>query len=228
MATRNFALASAASLALAGALLAATPGYAQSGYPRESTPAEMRKTDALNTQAAREAADAKADIDANAAAQADHARAEAQYEQKLDAHAQELQQNDAQQRDYTAKAQDYQDKVEAYQAERQRYEVNAQIYEEVLANLDDQRFALLTYPDQHLVVLSGAPAGSLDRALVRDRSGAVIGEIRTLSLPRVMVRLSNGQSVWVRSPRLRYDPDRRVVLTDLTPGDLAGMPRAVF
>ena len=224
MTTKIFALGSAASLALAGALLAATPSIAQQ-YPNTSTPGEIRETDALNSQSERESEDV---IRANEAAAREHERQRQAHQAELQKHNAEVQQHNAAQSAHSAAAQQHQQAVANYEAERRRYEVHLQIYESIMANLEDPRFALLPYPDQRLVLVHTIPVADLEGTLVRDRTGDIVGEVVDVDGPRVMIKLRSGANIWVRTPRLRYDLDRHVVLTDLAIVDLSRMPRATF
>ena len=222
MTTRTFALGSAASLALAGALFAATPSVAQErGYPQNLMPSETQQTDALNALSEREST-------AVTRANDEAARKQAEYRKELQQHNAEVRQHNAAQGAHNAAAVDHARTVADYEAERRRYEVDVQIYELIMANLEDQRFALLPYPDQRLAFVPAVPAAELKGKLVRDRTGDVIGEVIAVEGPRVTVKLSSGQNVWVRTPRLRYDLDRHVVLTDLAVVDMRRMPVATF
>jgi hypothetical protein len=221
MRTKLFALGGVASLALTGALLAAAPAAAQ------STPAEQAQTRTLNNSAS-------VVTHVDAAAQAEHMRAQAEYQQKLQMHNAEIERHkqaqtthQAAQEAHAQSSATYQRDLSNYEAERRRYEVDAQIYEQVLANLDYGRFALV-YPGPALWELTRVTPADLDGVLVRDRFGNVVGEIRQVAAPRVAMRLSDGSMVWVRYPRLRYDSAGRVVITDLALADLSRMPRVVY
>jgi len=124
MLNRNLILGSVASFALACA--AALPSYAQS-LPRDSTPAEMAETDALNAQQAAEpgiivtqgstvvASDdtgtAVADYDAALTAQSS---AQSQYDSQLSDYQQKRNAYDRRQQDYRQKLDNYNRRAEIY------------------------------------------------------------------------------------------------------------------
>ena len=225
MTTRIFALSGAAGLVLAGALMATTPATAQY-WRSESTPAEKAATSQLNVHAG-------VITHTDSAAEAEYARAQAEYQQKLNAHNAELERHqtaqrlhDDAQRMHTQNETNYQRELREYENERALYEFDARVYEDIRANLDDRRFAILTHPGRFWEVTRLSPA-QLDGMLVKDRYGNVVGQIRAVDARRLMVRLDSGNMVWVRYPRLRYDVNGRVLLTDLAYADIVALPRAV-
>jgi len=226
MTTRTFSLGGVASLAL-GALVFTAPGVAQERL-KESTPAEKAATVQLNTSAS-------VITHVDAAAEAEYARAQADYQAKLAAHNAEVEKHRQAETTYeaakTTHAQntaEYQRDLNSYEAERQAYEIDSAIYQQVLANLDYGRFALVAYPGQPLWELTRVQPAELDGVLVRDRFGRIVGEVRQVAAPRVAVRLSDGRMVWMRYPRLRYDLNGRVLLTDLAYADILAMPRVIY
>jgi hypothetical protein len=212
MRTRIHTFGGAASVALLGALLAVAPSAAQQSALSEQDFA----TRALNAQAASEAA-AAARVDAAER----HDRVQG-YQKDLREHGQALERHEAAQE---AQTEAYQRELEAYAEEKDR---QARVYQEVLANLDDKRFAILTYPGQRLSELSHRSDDELIGAKVQDRDGKVVGEVARVDIPRVAVKLNTGATVTVRSPRLRYDLDTRAVIADVKVSDLEKMPRATF
>jgi hypothetical protein len=224
MKTRIFSLGSAAGLALAGSLLVAMPSMAQE-YPKTSTPGEQAETDALNAQSQSESA---AVVRQNEEAARQHERQVQTHRTEVQQHNTELQQHNAAQSAHQAATAQHQRDLANYEAERQRYEVDLKIYEAIMANLEDPRFAILPYPDQRLVLVHTVPVADLEGTLVRDREGDIVGEIADVQGARLMIKMRDGTNIWVRAPRLRYDLDRHVVLTDIAIVDLRRMPRATF
>lgn len=229
MSQRNLVLGSVASFALAGAILAAAPGYAQS-LPREPTPAEQAQTDALNAAQATAPTTTTVINPGYNAAIAQNGAAQAQY--------------DAQLKDYRdradARLKDYQERTGAYDKQKQDYdtlldrysgtavvvtppaaevvvippeeEVATVIVHDRLINFDDLRD-----PDREL---AGAP--------VEDRAGYLVGHFRHLTYEggpeEALITLRNNKSVVLDDEHLRFDPVNRVVVADLSFNELNSMP----
>jgi hypothetical protein len=229
IALRTLALSGAGAFALASALWVAT-AQAQD----ESTPAERAATADLNTSAS-------VITHTDAAAQAEYMRAQADYQAKLSAHNAELekhrmatQTHSQAQATHSANTSTYQSQLNQYQTDRRIYETENALYEldnaiygDIVANIHDPRFAIVTYPDRFWTVDRLRPA-ELGGMVVRDRFGRIVGRIGSLQPSRMMVRLDNGRMVWISHPRLRYDVNGRVLVTDLAYNDVIALPVVTY
>jgi hypothetical protein len=197
-------MCSVASLALAGALFANSPSSAQGNPdnetgPQYSTPAEKAQTQQLNQQNA-----------GGAVAPAD----QAQYDQQQ---------------------QQYQDQQAQYHAEHRTYERNIHRY-------DEARYYFTDYPHsfpyrykelRSLTLVSNAHERLADLP-IEGPDGRFVGRERSVDVGfdgetrRVEVALNRRVSVWVDVADLRYDPENRVLYTDLTRTDLWNMPGSPY
>jgi hypothetical protein len=237
MSQRNLVLGSVASLALAGAMIAAAPGYAQS-LPRYPTPAEQAQTEALNAEQASAPTTTTVIVAANAvdpgynAAIAQHSAVQSQY--------------DAQLKDYQDKAnayekqkQDYQQRLEGYQGEHSLYRAQASDY------IEDEHAAIVVAPPAAEVVVAPPatvvvherlvnfddvrdPDRELAGAPVEDLAGYMVGHFRHLTFQdgreEAVITLHNNKTVVLDDEHLRFDPIKDVVVADLSFNELNRLP----
>jgi len=247
MSQRNLVLGSVASLALAGGMIAAAPGYAQS-LPRYPTPAEQAQTEALNAEQASAPTTTTLIVAPNTvdpgynAAIAQHSAAQSQY--------------DAQLKDYQEKAnayekqkQDYQRQIEGYQGEHSLYRAQASNYAEDehefdLATSEAPAAVVVAPPAAEVVVAPPAtivvhdrlvdfddvrdPDRELGGAPVEDRAGYRVGHFRHLTFQdgkeEAVITLHNNKTVVLDDEHLRFDPVKDVVVADLTFNELNRLP----
>ena len=207
---------------LSGVAVAAlgTAALAQSSYdgrygngPQQSTPAEMQQTDQLNQQSM------------NGAASDQSAQAQDQTQ-------------------YQNQQQQYNDQMHHYQAQQQRYRYDRERYNANLAAYDLAQYEW-SYPAplayhygsgyglQPLYLLA-QPSHQLWQAPVEGPGGRWVGRVRNVEIgpdgrpARVEIALNRRVSVWVHPGDLRFDPDDRIVYTDLTRENLWDMPGATI
>lgn len=216
MNTRKHYLATAAGLALALAL--STTAFASEvgpNGPQESTPAEKAQTETLNTQqqngsyvdpaVANGAATAANPVPAEgvAAAASQTASTDAQYQ--------------AQQQTYQAQQQDYADNMNAYEHQRSAYEWQRRHPETWWHDRYSRARYIRTY--------------SIDRpdlvdVAVTDRSGFLVGHIADIvrtddgHVLRIRLRLSDHRMAWIEGDAVRYFPDEKLLMVDLTPTEI--------
>ncbi|HWA88549.1 MAG TPA: hypothetical protein VG889_00835 [Rhizomicrobium sp.] len=196
-------------LALCGVgALALTIGAAQAGddpYTHNPTPEERAQTQDLNSQAMGQAAsDTSADTDA--------------------------QQNyRAQQQDYQAQQQQYQDRMGRYRAQQDRYHDERAAY-----NYDRTHpytWWHARYEEATLNHFYDIPRAELVDLRVMREDGYTVGRIREIDrhgdgrVAAVRVVFRDGESAWVKARDLRYDPEDRIVFTDLSVGELHDLAR---
>ncbi|HMI97903.1 MAG TPA: hypothetical protein VK479_15435 [Micropepsaceae bacterium] len=228
MSQRNLVLGSVASLALASALLAVAPGYAQS-LPRYPTAAEEAQTDALNAQQASAPATTAVIVAANpdsgySAAIAQQSAAQSQYNAQL---------QDYQDRAsaYEKQKQDYQAQVESYKGEHTLYRAQASDYAE-----DEHEYDRATAPPATVIVHDGLvdfddlrdPDSELAGLPIEDRAGYLVGHFRHMThqdgREEAVITLHNNKSVVLDDEHLRFDPVKDVVVADLSFNELNSMP----
>ena len=196
------ALLGSASLSLAAIL---SPCAAQD-YP--STPAERAQTQQLNEQAA-------GGIDNPRTAQTDQ---------------------------YQDQQEQYQQQQQRYQNQQQRYHQQRAQYRADIRQYDLTRYEWADYPRVYVYRYEGPrlkqlyliadPTHQLAQIPVEGPSGRFIGKVRNVETApngaphRVEIALNRVVSVWVSPGHFRYDPDNRVLFTDLTRDDLWSMPGA--
>lgn len=185
-------------LGTAAALLLAAPALAQqSYYDTNPTPAERAQTNQLNSNAASQA---QSDADANATANGNYNAARDTY--------------DRNRADYDAQR-------AAYDRERARYQADRHGY-------GHRWDAFYGYARFHDVV--GMRSRDLVGLTVNTRGGNRVGRIRDIDVnsdgrvSRVAVSYRD-RVAWIDADDLRYDPETRVVLTDLSRDQIDGMAR---
>lgn len=238
MSQRNLILGSVASLALAGGLLAAVPGYAQS-LPRYPTPDEQAQTQALNAEQASAVTTTTGIVAANPA---DPGYSEA------------IAQNSAAQAQYDAQLKDYRDRAEArlkeYQERTSAYDRQKQDYQTLLNDYADHpALGVVETPSAGEVVVAppeGAAATVIvhdrlvnfddlrdpDRELagmpVEDRAGYLVGHFGHMTYQdgpeKAVITLRNNKTVVLNDDHLRFDPVNDVVVADLSFNELNSMP----
>jgi hypothetical protein len=195
-----------------------TAALAQSGYddrygngPQESTPAEMQQTDQLNQQQMN-------------GAESDQS-AQAQYQGQ-----------------YQGQQQQYNDQMQRYQSQQQRYRYDRERYNARLAAYDLAQYEW-SYPapvvyhygrDYGLqpLYLLAEPTHQLFQAPVEGPGGRWVGRVRNVDIApdgrplRVEIALNRRVSVWVQPGDFRFDPNERVLYTDLSREQLWDMPGA--
>jgi hypothetical protein len=205
MKLRNIALLSAGFFAIAGGAAFADPA-AGNPYTQNSTPQERAQTQQLNAQAA---SDAQAPPQPTAADQAQYQALQDQYQAQQEQYADDQAQYRAQQDRYRdERAEFYYDRSHPYGWWRDRYE---------RASLN----LFYDLPRDELI----------DLRVVRD-DGFTIGRIRGYErasdgrIAAVKIVFRNGGVAWIRAHDLRFDPDNRIVFTDLTVPELRELARS--
>jgi hypothetical protein len=204
MKLRNLALSSAAILAIAAGAACADPA-AGNPYTQNPTPDERAQTQQLNAQAA---SDAQVPPQPTPADQT-------QYQ--------------VQQDQYQAQQQQYENDQMRYQAQQDRYR------DERAEFFYDRSHPYTWWRDRYerasLDLFYGVPRDELiDLRVVRD-DGFTIGRIRGYErasdgrVAAVKIVFRNGGVAWIKARDLRYDPDSRIVFTDLTVPELREIAR---
>jgi len=199
---------------LAVALPAAAQNYGHS--PQISTPAERAQTQQLNEQA----------IDG--------------ITQSPESAPQQMVQSD--QRTYEDQQRQYQDQQQQYQQQRAQYHEDRRQYVRDVRRYDLARFEWTDYPRVYVyryqaanlqrLYLMADPTHQLAQVPVEGPSGRFIGKVRNVETApdgrpqRVEIALNRVVSVWVTPGHFRYDPNERVLFTDLTRDELWTMPGA--
>jgi len=199
---RNLVLSSASALVLTTGL-----AFAQSNdpYTHNPTPEERAQTQQLNDQAQGQAT---SDTDASQAGQQ-------QYQQQQ---------------------QQYQDQQQRYQNDQQAYRDQQQDYWDQRADYNYDR----THPggwwhDRYerasLNHFYDIPRSELIDLRVATEDGFRVGRISELDrhedgrVATVRIEFRDGESAWVKARDLRYDPDDRIVFTDLSLHELRQIAR---
>jgi hypothetical protein len=211
MHTRNNYLATAAILAIAVAVPVFAAEMGPNG-PQESTPAEKAQTEQLNTQ--QQNGSYVDPAVANGAATAAHpVPAEGVAAATGQAPA-----TDAQ----------YQAQKEEYQDQKSRYAMDLNAYEHQRAAYEWQR----RHPETWWRVRYGRAryieTYVLDRPAVinlevTDRSGYLLGRVEEVvrspsgHIMRLRIRLAPARVAWIEGSALRYFPDDRLLMVDLSP-----------
>lgn len=188
---RNFALGSAAVLALAAL---AAPGLAQQSYSTNPTPEERAQTNALNQQA-------------NDNAMTDTGQpgsvADAQYQAQMDQYRE-------QQKQYGEQKAEYQNRLAHYEYDRSHpgYWWHTRY---ARASLD----SFYRLPHHDLIDKQVDESDGLRVGRIRDVERASDGRVE-----RVDVALNDHRAIWIEAPDLRYDADAGVMFTDVPVGEL--------
>jgi hypothetical protein len=230
-------LGGVASLALAGALAAGGPAFAQS--LSESSPQEMAQTMMLNAQEAEQGSMLVASNDAaqvsnqNAykEAQMQFDQAQARYKQQVD--------------DYNKELNDYQTSNQTFERQANEFVTATADYDAavntpppvvvenpppvVIARrpdyvVDDPFYQRSTiYPDTTLVRLGSLPAPDVDiaGAPVEDRLGRAVGHFKHMTYfdegkEEAVIVLNNSKMIALSEDHFRFDTDHSVVVADLS------------
>ena len=214
--TTRAAILSGVAAAAIGATAALAQSATDSRYgsgPQYSTPAETQQTDQLNQQSMNGAASDRS-----------------------------TQTQD--QTQYQDQQQQYNDQMQHYQAQQQHYQYDRERYNQRLAVYDLAQYEW-SYPEplayhygggyglQPLYLLA-EPSHQLWQVPVEAPNGHWVGRVRNVEIgpdgrpSRVEVALNRRVSVWVRPGDLRFDPDDRILYTDLTRENLWDMPGATI
>jgi hypothetical protein len=181
--------------------------------PPESTPAEMQQTDQLNQQSANGAA---SDL-------AVQAQDQAQYQ--------------GQQQQYNDQMQHYQTQQQRYEYDRARYNANLAAYD--LAQYEWSYPAPVVYNygtgyGLQPLYLIAEPSEQLWQAPVAGPGGRWVGRVRNVEIApdgrpsRIEIALNRRVSVWVHPGDLRFDPNQRILYTELSREQLWDMPGATL
>jgi hypothetical protein len=178
----------------AAALFSLAPAIAdETNYRQNPTPAERAATDDLN----RDAGDrARGDTDANVAAQGDYDASRAAYERSLN---------------------DYRDRQSNYDNDRARYDAERNNYDRERS----LRWSAFRDTGRYHDVYS-LHSTELVGLTVRTRAGERIGRIRDVDytangrVRRIAIEIRGHRSAWIYADDVRYDPQGRVILIDLS------------
>lgn len=190
---KTFALSSAFPMSFALLLLVAGPAAASEP---DSTPAEKAQTQQLNQTV----------TDVNAVADAQSVEKNAVYKAQQDRYQEQL-------RLYRAGQQNYQERAAIYLAARERY---------IAGHAAFHRAAWPMSSNQRLIVDTNDLLG----ANVHTADGHTVGHVVELALisgqvSALRVTLDHDRGdVWIESPDLRFNADKKVVMTDLDRRDL--------
>jgi hypothetical protein len=145
---------------------------------------------------------------------------------------------------YEQQQQQYQQQMQAYGAQQQDYQYNRQRYDQDIRDYDVAQYAW-SYPQPYAyhygdeyglqpLYLLAEPSQQLWQAPVEGPGGRWVGRVRNVEAGpdgqpmRIEVALNRRVSVWVRPGDLRFDPDERILYTDLTRDQLWDMPGATI
>jgi len=143
---------------------------------------------------------------------------------------------------YQAQQQQYQNQVQQYQDQRQQYRADSENYSQNLRAYDLAKYDWY-YPQAYTyryggesglqpLYLIAEPSQQLAQVPVEGPGGTWVGRVRNVEIgpdgrpARVEIALNRRVSVWVHPGDLRLDPDEHILYTDLTRGELWGMPGA--
>jgi len=196
MSLKTFALSGASSLCFALALQASGPAAASE---QDSSPAEQAQTQQLNQNI----------TNANTAADAQSAQNNARYQAQQDRYQEQL-------RRYKAGQANYEERAASYEAARDRY---------IAGHARYHRAAWPARYEQRLIVETNDLLG----ARVHTSNGRTVGHVAEIALASgrvdaLRVTLDDGRGdVWIESADLRFNADKKVVMTDLDRHDLYEM-----
>jgi hypothetical protein len=215
-------LAAVSGLALCAAL-AGSPAFGQGSYPApsgdrvdangmpttHSTPAEKAQTAEINNEVA--ARNAAADAQANA--QAD--RNNAQYQQQQQAYEAQKQQYQQQLNKNAAQQERYQNRTAMYEALRERYAAERAAYHR---GIWPERYS-------HWVLVREDPVGERVELITGARVGTVIDAAHAPNgdVTALLVRLDDDKVVWIDAGDIRYNRADGIVMTNLDRSDLHHM-----
>ncbi len=174
-------------------------------YTQNPTPQERAQTDRLNTD---QQNDAAASNGADAATQAQYQDQQVQYQNQV---------------------QQYQGDQDRYQAQKDRYQDDRAEYNY------DRSHPYAWWHDRYerasLNSFYDIPRDDLIDLRVAREDGYSVGHIREIErrpdgrVAAVKIAFRDGEHAWVRARDLRYDPDDRIVFTDLSVMELRDLER---
>lgn len=247
MSQRNLLLGRVASLALAGAMLAVVPGYAQS-LPRYPTPDEQAQTEALNAQQAAAPATTTVIVAANptdpgySAAIVQHNAAQSQYDAQLKDYQDKSNSYEKQKQDYQAQIEGYKGEHTLYRSQASDYAEDEHAYDVVTGEapatvvVAPPAAAVVAVPPATVIVHDRLvdfddlrdPDREIAGAPVEDRAGYLVGHFRHMTYQdgteEAVITLHNNKTVVLDDEHLRFDPVNEVVVADLSYNELNSMP----
>jgi hypothetical protein len=203
---RNMIMMSVKTIALSGAsfaILLLAAGSAAAAQP-DSSPAEQAQTQQLNQNI----------TNANAAADAQSIEQNAVYKAQQERYREQL-------RVYRAGQQNYEERATAYLAARDRY---------VAGHAQYHRAAWPSRFNQRLIIDTNDLLGSS----VHTADGRTVGHVQEIALTTgrvsaLRVTLDNNRGdVWIESDDLRFNADKKVVMTNLDRRDLYVMTHETY
>jgi hypothetical protein len=238
MRIRTLILSSAAMLVFAAGGAFAQSGNGDGRYgngPSESTPSETQQTDQLNQQGVSGATQSPAAPE-QAAPQNGPVNDEGP--------APDTQSQSMSRTQYDAQQQQYQDQMQQYRNAQGRYRDDRDTYARNLHDWDQAQYAwyyprpyAYRYGDEHglqPLYLIAEPSQQLAQLPVEGPGGRWVGRVRNVDIApdgrpaRIEIALNRRVSVWVRPGDLRFDPEYRMLYTDLNREDLWNMPGATI
>lgn len=130
----------------------------------------------------------------------------------------------------------YQQQQEQYQNDKDRYDAQQQRYQDRRAEYDYDRTHPFSwwherYDEATLNHFYDVPRAELVDLRVMREDGFTVGRIREIDrhgdgrVEAVRVIFRDGESAWIKTRDLRYDPEDRIVFTDLSVAELHAMAR---
>jgi hypothetical protein len=226
----------AAMAAVSAMMLVTAPGFAQDNGLQNSTPAEQAQTRALNENAVDGSNQPAAVLNGGQYAQqqpAGYGGSRNDYDgPNGDQQYQSPPPNAPQQR-YDQQQQEYRDQRQQYDSDTAQYRANLRAYDRAMYDWSYPAPISYEYRGAHLwrLALLADPTHQLFEVPIEGPRGEWVGRVRNVELgpagpARIEVALNRRVSVWVDPADLRFDADRRVLLTDLTRSELWQMPGA--
>jgi len=208
---------------LAGSALA--QGY--SSTSQQSTPAERAQTQQLNEQVTDGTTASPHELNGEGAPPQTMAQSDQDQYQ-------------GQQQQYGQQQQQYQDQQQRYQEQREQYRAAQHQYVRDLRRYDLATYEWTDYPRVYVYRYEGPqlkrlyliadPTHQLAQVPIEGPSGRFVGKVRNIQTDvdgrplRVEVALNRKVSVMVQPGHFRFDPESRVLFTDLTRDDLWSFP----
>jgi hypothetical protein len=258
MTIRTAILSGVAALALSSAGAIAQDDYNRyGGGPSASTPDEMQQTQDLNTRGLNGTTSSPAELNGGAPPRGDGPDAQGYADQSYANDAQyrgsaqdenapvgdetgpppaPQAQYDEQQQQYQQQMQRYGNQQRGYQDERRRYAQNIRDYDLAQYAWSYPAPVEYRYDEGGLqpLYLIAEPSQQLWQVPVSGPGGRWVGRVRNIETgpdgrpQRVEVALNRRVSVWVRPGDLRFDPEERVLYTDLSRDQMWDMPGATI
>ncbi|HEY2445005.1 MAG TPA: hypothetical protein VGI20_04630 [Rhizomicrobium sp.] len=247
MRIRTLILSATASFAVsAGSAAFAQSGSGDGRYgngPAESTPQEMQQTDELNRQGAQGTTQSPAALNGyqsgsqNAPANDEGSASDAQGQPSNAQYSQSQDEYNAQQQQYQGQVQQYRDQQQRYRSDRERYSQDLRNWDLARYDWNYPRAYVYHYGDAYglqPLYLIAQPSQQLWQVPVEGPGGRWVGRVRNVEIApdgrpsRIEIALNRRVSVWVHPGNLRFDPEYRILYTDMTRDDLWSMPGATI